>query len=134
MIVKNGLIHDAVNKDAYLADIKVVDGKIAAIGADIAAEAGEEVIDATGLQVYPGFVDAHSHLGLDNYAVGYEGHDYNEMGDIVAAQLRGIDSYYCQDESIRHALEGGVTTVGTGPGSANVLGGSFSKDGNRGHR
>ena len=125
MIVKNGLIHDSVNKDAYLADIKIENGKIAAIAPDLVPAAGEEVVDAAGMNVYAGFVDAHSHLGLDNYAVGYEGHDYNEMGDIVAAQLRGIDSYYCQDESICHALEGGVTTVGTGPGSANVLGGTF---------
>ena len=78
-----------------------------------------------GKIVLPGFVDAHSHLGLDNYGMGYEGHDYNEMGDIVAAHLRGIDSFNPQDKAIPLALRGGVTTVGVGPGSANVLGGTF---------
>ena len=125
MIIKNGLIHDAVNREPYLADIAITDGKITAIGPNLSPAPDEEVIDAQGLQVYPGFVDAHSHLGLDNYGMGYEGHDYNEMNDIVASHLRGLDSFNPQDKGIRMALEGGVTTVGTGPGSANVLGGTF---------
>ena len=85
----------------------------------------EKCIDASGLQVYPGFIDAHSHLGLDNYGMAFEGQDYNEMSDIVSAQLRGIDSFNPQDKAIPQALAGGVTTVGTGPGSANVIGGTF---------
>ena len=125
MIIKNGLIHDAVNREPYLADIAITDGKITAIGPNLSPAPDEEVMDAQGLQVYPGFVDAHSHLGLDNYGMGYEGHDYNEMNDIVASHLRGLDSFNPQDKGIRMALEGGVTTVGTGPGSANVLGGTF---------
>lgn len=125
MLLKNGTIYDAVNPQPYQADIALRDGKIAAIGANLEPLAGEEVIDAAGRRIYPGFVDAHSHLGLDNYGMGYEGHDYNEMGDIVAAQLRGIDSFNPQDKAVAMALEGGVTTVGVGPGSANVLGGTF---------
>ena len=82
-------------------------------------------MDCAGKRLYPGFVDAHSHLGLDNYGMGYEGDDYNEMGDIIAAQLRGIDSFNPQDKAIPMALHGGVPTVGVGPGSANVLGGTF---------
>ena len=125
MIIKNGLIHDAIHSEACKADIAIENGKIIAIGADLIPAGGEEVIDAAGLQVYPGFVDAHTHLGLDNYGMGFEGMDYNEMGDIVAAHLRGIDSFNPQDKAIPAALAGGVTTVGTGPGSANVLGGTF---------
>ena len=125
MLIKNGLIHDAIHADAYRADIAVRDGKIAAIAPDLTADVDEEIIDAAGQQVYPGFIDAHSHLGLDNYGMGFEGHDYNEMGDIVASHLRAIDSFNPQDEAIPMALAGGVTTVGTGPGSANVLGGTF---------
>lgn len=125
MLLKNGTIYDAVNPQPYQADIALRDSKIAAIGANLEPLAGEEVIDAAGRRIYPGFVDAHSHLGLDNYGMGYEGHDYNEMGDIVAAQLRGIDSFNPQDKAVAMALEGGVTTVGVGPGSANVLGGTF---------
>ncbi len=125
MLLKNGTIYDAVNPQPYQADIALRDGRIAAIGTDLEPLAGEEVIDAAGRRIYPGFIDAHSHLGLDNYGMGYEGDDYNEMGDMVAAQLRGIDSFNPQDKAIAMALHGGVTTVGVGPGSANVLGGTF---------
>ena len=125
MILRNGTIFDAVNAASYTADIAVRGGKIAAIGKDLAAEGAEQIIDLAGKNVYPGLIDAHSHLGLDNYGMGWEGHDYNEMGDIVCPQLRGLDGFNPQDRAIRMALEGGVTVVGTGPGSANVLGGTF---------
>lgn len=125
MIIKNGLIHDAIHADPYIADIRIDGQTIAEIAPNITPNDSEYVIDATGLRVYPGFIDAHSHLGLDNYGMGFEGHDYNEMGDIVAAHLRGLDSFNPQERGVRNALEGGITTVGTGPGSANVLGGTF---------
>lgn len=125
MIIRNGTIFDAVNPTPYVADIAVRGGKIAAIGEALAAEPGEEILDAAGKNVYPGLIDAHSHLGLDNYGMGWEGQDYNEMGDILSPQLRGIDGFNPQERAIRMALEGGVTCVGTGPGSANVLGGTF---------
>ena len=125
MIVQNGIIHDGVHPEPYQADLALRDGVIAAIGPGLTPLEGEEVLDAAGKQVYPGFVDAHSHLGLDGYGMGRDGMDYNEMGDIVSAQLRGIDSFNPQDRSVAQALAGGVTTVGTGPGSANVLGGTF---------
>ena len=125
MLLKNGTIHDAIHPQSYQADILIRDGVIAAIAPNLSPAEGEEVLDAAGRLVYPGFVDAHSHLGLDNYGMGFEGHDYNELGDIVAAHLRGIDSFNPQDKALPLALQGGVTTVGVGPGSANVLGGTF---------
>lgn len=125
MIIKNGTVYDAVHSQPYQADIAVEDGKIKAIAPGLTAQPGEEIVDAAGLRVYPGFVDAHCHLGLDGYGMGFEGQDYNEMNDITAAHLRGIDSFNPQDATVHKALEGGVTTVGTGPGSANVLGGTF---------
>ena len=125
MLIKNGIIHDAVHPQPYQGDVALREGRIAAIGGSIQPLAGEEVFDAAGKRVYPGFVDAHSHLGLDGYGKGLEGMDYNEMGDIVSCQLRGLDSFNPMDRAIPMALAGGVTTVGTGPGSANVLGGTF---------
>lgn len=124
MLIKNAMIYDAIHQVPYKGDILVKDGKIEAIGLDLPADG--EVIDADGLRAYPGFVDAHSHIGLDDYG-GPTGstYDYNEMNDIVCPQLRGLDSYYPQDAAIPMALAGGVTAVGTGPGSANVLGGTF---------
>ena len=72
LCIKNGRIHDLVKEEPYVADILVKDGKIAAIGEHLEA-AGAEVMDASGRDVYPGFVDAHSHLGLDGYGIGFEG-------------------------------------------------------------
>ena len=121
--IKNGLIHDAIHEMAYQADILIENGKIAAIGENLS---GDEVIDAAGLEVYPGFVEAHSHIGLDGYATGPVGMDYNEMNDICCPQLRAIDGINPMDRSFEYARNAGVTTVCTGPGSANVLGGTFT--------
>lgn len=121
LCIKNGTIHDAVHREAYVADILVEDGKICRIGENLEAE---ETIDASGLNVYPGFVDAHSHIGLDGY--GEPGVDYNEMNDICCPQLRAIDGVDPMDHSFELARNAGVTCVCTGPGSANVLGGTFT--------
>ncbi len=130
MIIKNALIHDAVHKEPYTGDILIRGGKLVSVGktaeTDEASEAGEEILDASGLNAYPGFVDAHSHIGLDGYGGPTGGtFDYNEMNDICCPQLRGMDSYNPLDAAIPMALSGGVTTVAAGPGSANVLGGTF---------
>ncbi len=124
MLLKNGLIHDAVNPVPYLADLLLKDGKIACIQKNLPSD-GEEVIDITGLNVYPGFVEAHGHIGLDGWGIGYEGQDYNEYGDIISPQLRAIDAIQPRDYALREAREAGVTTLNVGPGSANVLGGTF---------
>ncbi|MBE6626976.1 MAG: amidohydrolase [Ruminococcaceae bacterium] len=125
MLIKNGTLYDAINREPYVADIRVADGKIAQIGGGLLPKENEEIIDASGLRVYPGFIDAHCHIGLDNYGMGQVGWDYNEMGDYAAPHLRGIDSFNPHELSVGMALEAGVTTVCTGPGSANVLGGTF---------
>ena len=122
--IKNGLIHDMVKEEAYLGNVLIDDGKIIGIG-DVEIPEDAEIYDADGKNVYPGFVDAHSHLGLDGYGIGFEGQDYNERNDICTPQLRGIDSFNPMDPSVHMAAAGGVTCVGTGPGSSNVLGGTF---------
>ena len=101
------------------------DGKIIAVGEGICASEGCEVIDAQGRLVTPGLVEAHCHIGLHNEAMGWEGMDYNEGIDPITPQMRAIDSIWPLDESFELARKGGVTTCCTGPGSANVLGGTF---------
>lgn len=126
--IKNGMIYDAVASEPYCGDIYAEDGKITAIvksGEVYADSADAEVFDATGKNVYPGFVEAHCHIGLDGYGIGFEGQDYNEMNDILSPQLRGIDSLNPMDETFALARQAGVTCTATGPGSANVLGGTF---------
>jgi len=125
LCLKNGVLYDAIHEESYKADILINEGKIYKIGQNLEIPEGAEVYDVTGLNVYPGFVEAHCHLGLDGYGIGYEGHDYNELNDIITPQLRGIDSFNPMDPTVIKALEAGVTTVATGPGSSNVLGGTF---------
>ena len=123
-VIKNGLVFDAIHEEPYTADILIKDGKIAAIGENLDAP-GAEVIDASGQHVYPGFVDAHSHLGMIDSGMGFEGSDCNEPTDPLTPQLRGLDGFYAMDPDVHTAAAAGVTTVCTGPGSANVVGGTF---------
>ncbi len=125
LCVKNGMVHDAIHEEAYQADILVEDGRIKAIGEHLETEEGVQIVEAEGLHVYPGFVEAHGHIGLDGYGIGYEGMDYNELNDIVSPQLLGIDGVKPMDAAFPKAAAAGVTCVCVGPGSANVLGGTF---------
>lgn len=127
LLLKQGTIHNAIEEEPFVADILAESGKIKKIApvleGKIVNEA--EVIDATGIDIYPGFVDAHCHLGLDGFAAGFAGQDFNELGDPVTPQLSAIDAINPQDETFQMAREGGVTCVSTGPGSSNIIGGTF---------
>ena len=125
MIIRNGLIFDAVHPEPYTADIRAEGGKITQIAPELTPLDGEPCVDAAGLRVYPGFVEAHCHLGLDGWGIGFEGHDYNEMGDVCTPHLRAEDSFNPFDPTVRHAARAGVTSVATGQGSANALGGTW---------
>ena len=125
ILIKNGTLHTAVSKEPLQADILVDGGKIVKIGKGLSAD-GAEVIDATGLHVYPGFVEAHCHIGLDGYGIGYEGHDYNELNDPVTPQVQAIDGINPFDPCMKMAAKAGVTCFATGPGSSNSIGGTFA--------
>ena len=127
ILIKNAYIKPMVGDDIECGSILLGDdGKISAIGTDIEAPEGVEIIDAEGRLVTPGCVEAHCHIGLHNEAVGWEGRDYNESADPITPQMRAIDSIYPQDEAFETAIRGGVTSACTGPGSANVVGGTFA--------
>lgn len=104
----------------------VRDGRIEAIAPHIDPPEGCQVIDAGGRLLTPGLVEAHCHIGLDNECMRWEGMDYNEIVEPLTPQLRAIDSINPQDGAFPAALKGGVTTACTGPGSANVVGGTFT--------
>jgi imidazolonepropionase-like amidohydrolase len=101
------------------------DGKILAVNAQIDAPEAT-IIDAQGRLVTPGCVEAHCHIGLHNEACGWEGRDYNEAADPITPQMRAIDSINPMDEAFSNAIKAGVTSACTGPGSANVVGGTFA--------
>lgn len=90
------------------------------------AKSDEEVIDVQGASVYPGFIDAHTHIGMWEDGLTFEGDDGNEETDPVTPQLRAIDAVNPIDRCFIEALAAGVTTVVTGPGSANPIGGQLA--------
>ncbi|MCL4424850.1 MAG: amidohydrolase [Firmicutes bacterium] len=104
--------------------VLVEGGRIAAVGRDISIPAGTEVIDASGKVVLPGLIDAHSHLAVFGEPSTWAAADGNEVTNPVTPQLRGIDSLNPNDPAIADVVAAGVTAVYTGPGSANIIGGT----------
>ena len=125
ILIKNGLVKTMAGEDIENGQVLLDGGKIAAVGKEVSAPVDAQVIDAAGGIVAPGFVEGHCHIGLDEEAIGFEGDDYNEMTDPVTPQMRGIDGLNPMDEAFFDAYSHGVTTAVTGPGSANVVGGTF---------
>ncbi|NLH95770.1 MAG: amidohydrolase [Clostridiaceae bacterium] len=131
LLVKNARILTMTGVDYNNGYIAAEGEKITALGDDTAElarleAAASEIIDAKGRYVLPGFVDAHCHVGMWEDSVGFEGDDGNETSDPVMPHLRAIDAVYHADRAFVEARENGVTTVVTGPGSANVIGGQFA--------
>ena len=124
MLFKNATIY-TMEQDPFVGDFKIDKGVFTQIGKDLTAGVGEDVQDLNGLYVFPGLVESHCHLGMEETAIRFEGDDVNEITDPITPNMRGIDGCNPMDETIESALKGGVTTVAAGPGSANVIGGTF---------
>lgn len=129
LAIRNGRILTAAAPGAAVPPVVeggtllVENGKITAIGRDIAVPAGAEIIDATGKWVTPGIIDGHSHVGIEEDGVGWEGSDGNETTDPVTAECRAIDGINPADTAFEEIRRHGVTSVMVAPGSANVIGG-----------
>lgn len=124
ILIKNAKIYTMSERVIEKGDILIENGKIKEIGTNLDYQA--KVIDATGKLVFPGFIDAHCHIGMWEEGIGFEGADGNEMTDPITPHLRAIDGINPMDEAFENALKGGVTSAATGPGSANVIGGTFA--------
>jgi len=128
LLIKNGKVLTMTGVEYDNGYVLIDEGKIVEVGRGKKSIRGKkdiDIIDAEGKYVLPGFIDAHCHVGMWEDSVGFEGDDGNEMTDPVTPHLRAIDAVYHFDRCFREALENGVTTVVTGPGSANVIGGQF---------
>ena len=126
MLIKNAFIRTAAGDPIENGWILSENGIITEIGSGEPPVYAGEVYDAEGGGLTPGFIDAHTHLGMSEEAMGFEGNDSNEATNPVTPHLRAIDAINPNDGGFDEALSYGVTTVVTGPGSANPIGGIFA--------
>ena len=126
ILIKNANLISMEEINYEICDILVEKGLISKIGKlDEKDYPNAQILDAKGRFVTPGLVDPHCHVGLMESTIGWAGSDVNEATNPVTPELRGIDGVKPHDECFKEALESGVTTVCAGPGSANLIGGTF---------
>lgn len=119
----NGTIYTMAGEIIQQGIVVLDQGKIMAVGKDLQIPPNAQIINALGKVVTPGLIDAHTHLGIQEEGIRWEGSDGNEVSAPVVAGLRAIDAINPGEEGFRDAYRAGITTVMTGPGSANVVGG-----------
>ncbi len=123
LLFKNATVFPITFK-SFKGDVLVKDSKIYKVGESIKKDEDTEVIDLAGKYLFPGFIAAHSHIGLKEESVNDPvGSDVNEMTDPITADVKAIDGFNPEDPAIDRALSGGVTTVMIVPGSGNTVGG-----------
>ena len=120
----NGKVYTMAGKVIEGGTILIEAGKIKAVGANLPLPHGTEIIDANHKLVMPGIVDAHTHIGIFEQGIGFEGADGNEMTNPATPHLRAIDGINPMDPAFKGAVAGGVTCLTVAPGSANVIGGT----------
>ena len=126
LLIQNGTLHTMEEDKPINADMLIRDGKIAKIGQGIQPEKDVEIINAEGLHVYPGFIDAHSHIGIAEEQTTAQTDYSNEGTNPVTPFIRAIDGINPMDSAFHNALATGVTGVMVGPGSSNPIGGQFA--------
>ncbi len=125
MLFYNAGIFTACSEFIKKGYVFIKDGRIIDVGPMEFCPKDEESYDLSGLTIYPGFIDAHCHLGMWEDGLSFEGDDGNEDTDPATPHLRAIDAINPADYSFKEALNAGVTAVVTGPGSANPVAGQM---------
>ena len=123
LLIQNGLLFTMETTEESYSDLLIDKGKIVKIAKKITPTESMKVIDATGLRVYPGFIDAHSHIGIAEEKKTSQGDESNEGTNPITPCVRAIDSINPMDSAFHNALATGITSVMVGPGSANPIGG-----------
>lgn len=123
VLLRDATVFDGRGGVLQPGSVLLVDGRIAAVGANLAAPVGARVIDARGKWITPGIIDVHSHLGAAPQP-SVRGHgDINELSGPIQPGMRVEDAVWPQDPGFSRALAGGVTAMQILPGSANLIGG-----------
>ena len=125
LLIENGTLH-TMEDGTFDGDLLIKEGKIVKIAPHIEAPEQAERVDARGLHVFPGFIDAHSHIGISEEKAGKDGDDCNEGTNPLTPCLRAIDAINPMDSAFHNALAAGITGAMVGPGSANAIGGQFA--------
>lgn len=126
ILVKNGLLYTMEQTEPEKADLLIKKGKIEKIAKTIPETEQMKVIDAEGLSVYPGFIDAHSHIGIAQERTNGQTDPSNEGTNPITPCVRAIDGINPMDSAFHNALAAGITGAMCGPGSANAVGGQFA--------
>lgn len=126
LLIQNGILHTMEMQGTVKADLLAKDGKIFKIAEQIPPSENMQVFDADGKHVYPGFIDAHCHIGISEEKSGQQGDDCNESSNPVTPCMRAIDAINPMDSAFHNAIAAGVTGVMAGPGSSNAIGGQFA--------
>ena len=127
ILIKNGKIITMEDQILEAGCVLIEDGKIKSIdeNIDVVINENDTVIDATGLWVMPGLIEAHCHVGITEEKKGIEGDDCNETTNPVTPELRALDAINTMDPAFHNAIQAGITSIMVGPGSSNVVGGQF---------
>jgi len=123
LAIKNAKIITMNGEVIEKGDILISEGKILDVGSNLEIPKDCNIVDKTDKIILPGFVDAHTHLGIGEEDIGWAGKDYDESTDPVTPHLKAIDAINPADTGLKDAYKGGVTTVMVTPGSSNIFGG-----------
>ena len=126
LLIQHGTLHTMELDDPIRADMLIRDGKIAKIAHTIYPEKDVQIINADGLHIFPGFIDAHSHIGIAEEQTTAQTDLSNEGTNPVTPFIRAIDGINPMDSAFHNALTAGITGVMVGPGSSNPIGGQFA--------
>lgn len=126
LLIQNGLLHTMCSPNPIEADLLVKSGKIHQIARSITPTDEMKVLDASGLRIYPGLIDAHSHIGVSPEKVTSQGDLTNEGTNPITPCMRAVDAINPMDSAFHNAIATGITGVMAGPGSANPIGGQFA--------
>ncbi|QHI72755.1 amidohydrolase [Aminipila terrae] len=128
ILIKNGKILTMCGPAIDCGYVLIEGKKIFEVGKDIDTSKYQitQTIDAKGLWVMPGLIESHCHIGITEEKKGFEGDDCNEMKDPITPYIRAIDAINPMDSAFHNAVSSGITSVMSGPGSSNIVGGQFA--------